>query len=58
LVIATLLAAGADVEARDNHGMTALMHAVKYNQNHEVVTTLLKAGADAKAKNDKGNTVL
>jgi ankyrin repeat protein len=46
------------VNAKDKHGMTALMYAAHYNQHAEVITTLLKAGADANAKDDEGTTAL
>jgi hypothetical protein len=56
-VITTLLTAGADIEARDAEGKTALMWAVLYNSSYpEVITTLLKAGADGKARDNTGNT--
>jgi ankyrin repeat protein len=55
-VIATLLKAGADIEARDNYGRTALMWAARHNENPEVIMTLLKAGANAKAKDSKEKT--
>jgi len=57
-VFTTLLKAGADIEARDNGGGTALMVAAGRNPNPEVITALLKAGADAKAKNKAGQTAL
>ena len=41
---------GADVNARDTAGMTALMDAAGANKNPEVITILLKAGADIKAR--------
>jgi len=37
---------GADLEARDKEGMTALMYAAALNPNAEVIMRLLKAGAD------------
>jgi ankyrin repeat protein len=44
-----LLAGGVDVNASDDRGMTALMHAVKAG-HAETTRTLLYRGADAKAK--------
>ena len=41
---------GADVNARDKDGATALMEAADHSQNPEVIATLLKAGADIKAR--------
>ena len=55
-MITTLLKAGADIEARDKGGSTALMAAAERNPNPEVITALLRAGADAKAKNKAGQT--
>ena len=55
------IANGADVNARDNDGVTALMYAAESNQNPDVVATLLKAGADILAKDSKphwGGTAL
>ena len=40
------LDAGADVNARDEFGATALMHAAGNNEGPEVVAVLLNAGAD------------
>ena len=57
-MIATLLKAGADIEARDNDGMTALMYAAANNRNPEVITSLLKAGADVNAQSRYGVTAL
>lgn len=50
-----LLAAGADVNARNDSGATALMWAV---DNLEKTRLLLKAGADANARSDDGRTPL
>ncbi len=55
-MIATLLKAGADIEARDNDGRTALMWAAGHNPNSEVIMALLKAGANANAKDSKEKT--
>jgi ankyrin repeat protein len=40
-----LLDKGADINAKDRHGMTALMW-VSYNDNAEIVRVLLAKGAD------------
>ena len=56
-VISLLLEAGADVNAADQVGMTALMLAA-LSGNPEIVSLLLKAGADVKAANNSGRTAL
>ncbi len=50
------LRSGANVNARDNDGMTALMQAA--GTNAESVKILLKAKADPNAKDDEGATAL
>jgi ankyrin repeat protein len=57
-VITELLKAGADINARDEEGRTALMIAAKYNKDPEVIAVLLKAGADARVKDNSGHTAL
>jgi ankyrin repeat protein len=52
-----MLASGANVNVRDEHGNTALIEAAR-NGHDDVVRTLLGAGADVKAKNDEGKTAL
>ncbi len=52
------LAAGADVNAKDNDGRTPLMYAAIKNPSPEVIAALVKAGADVNAKNNFGLTVL
>ncbi|MGD1155651.1 MAG: ankyrin repeat domain-containing protein [Terriglobia bacterium] len=57
--VKTLLASGADVNARDQRGWTPLMHAsMSLKANAEVVRTLIAAGADVNAKDRVGRTAL
>ncbi|MBR1602034.1 MAG: ankyrin repeat domain-containing protein [Synergistaceae bacterium] len=49
---------GANVNAKDNDGNTALIWAARNNENPEVIAALIKAGADINAKNKNGNTAL
>ena len=49
---------GANVNAKDNKGRTALMAAAARNKNPEVVNALLRTGADVNAKNDGSWTAL
>lgn len=55
--VQALLAAGADTEARNIHGMTAL-HLAVARGNMECVRALLAAGADINARDHHGNTPL
>jgi ankyrin repeat protein len=50
-----LIQRGANVNAKDKTGMTALMVAASHN-NAPMVGLLLESGADASAKNDQGQT--
>ena len=53
-----LLASGAEVNAQDKNGWSALMVAALHNPNPEVVAALLDAGADVKAKNSQDRDAL
>lgn len=53
-VIKYLLAAGADLEARDDNGRTPLLFAAQHTDNPEVIRTLVAAGADVSAKDTTG----
>ena len=59
-VIAALLDAGADIEARNDawEGATPLHEAVDSNKNPAVITALLDAGADIEARDWWGQTPL
>ncbi len=50
--------AGANVNARDDDGETALMRAAEKSSNPEVVAILLRAGANVNARDDDGETAL
>ena len=52
-----LIAAGANLNVKDEHGNTALIEAAR-NGHDDVVRTLLASGADATIKNDEGKTAL
>ena len=52
------VANGADVTAKDNEGVTALMYAAWNGANPAVIERLLKLGADASYKNRTGRTAL
>ncbi len=57
-VVAALLAAGADVNARSTRGWTPLLWAAELNKNPTVLELLLAAGADRDARIDNGETPL
>ena len=51
-----LLDAGADVNAKNEDGWTALMSAAHNNKNPDIIKLLLDKGADIKAKHQDGRT--
>ena len=57
-VVEALLAAGADVQARDRSGYTPLHAAAALNKNPTVLELLLLAGADPDARNSNDETAL
>ena len=54
--IQDLINTGVDINAQDNLGYTALMHALNYNR--QAIIVLIKNGADVNIKNKLGATVL
>ena len=56
-VVKLLLVSGANVNARDKEGSTALLGAARQGRT-EVVSTLIQSGADPDAKDNDGKTVL
>jgi len=57
-IIETLLSYGADLNARNYLGETALIMAVSTNDETRIVTALIKAGADINARDYQGHSVL
>ncbi|MCR5063314.1 MAG: ankyrin repeat domain-containing protein [Treponema sp.] len=49
--VSRLIKAGADINAKDKDGWTALMYAVRYQEGIQCVNLLIDAGADVKTKN-------
>ena len=56
--VSLLLEAGAEIDARDGQGMTALMYAARYNQDASVVDLLLAHGANPSLKDARGRNAL
>lgn len=57
-MISSLLYSGADIQASDDDGWTALMFAARYQNNPEVTAALLKNGAVVGTKNNYGISAL
>ncbi len=57
-VVRILLDAGADVNAKDITGWTALIHSASANSNIEIARALIKARSDINARGIHGNTAL
>ena len=57
-MVAVLLAAGAEVDARDLQSRTPLHNAARSNPNPAIVGELVEAGADLNARDSDGNTPL
>ncbi len=57
-VIDALLAAGANIDARNYLGETALVMAVNSNPETKISTELIKCGADINARDYQGHSVL
>lgn len=57
-VLALLLGAGAEVDARDDEGRTALQNACRDKVDGALISLLLKYGASVQAVDNDGNTAL
>lgn len=56
--IEDLLYSGAELNAKDNDGWTALMYAARYQMNPDTIKLLLYKGADSSVKNNYGLSAL
>ncbi|MBR1601239.1 MAG: ankyrin repeat domain-containing protein, partial [Alphaproteobacteria bacterium] len=52
------IAKGADVNAKDDKGITALMYDAAYTQNPETIKILVQRGADINSRNNESWTTL
>jgi ankyrin repeat protein len=59
-MIQTLMTAGADINAKDIDGWTALMFSITSPEvsNNDVVEEIIKSGANIDMKNEEGKTAL
>lgn len=57
-ILPVLIAAGADVDATDNEGRTALMRVSENPYNPEIAKTLLELGANVNMRDRSGKTAL
>lgn len=57
-LIENLIYSGADINAKDNDGWTALMYAARFQKNADVTKLLLCKGSDCSLKNIYGLTAL
>ncbi len=56
-MVKAIIAAGADVNQRDQYGLSALMHA-SFDERLDILQALLDAGANVDLRDDKGRTAL
>lgn len=56
--VRAVLAAGADINARDADGRTALHHAILGNYKQGIVSTLIRSGADATIRDRWNNSIV
>ena len=57
-IVTMLIDNGADVDAKDKYGNTALIFALCWGKNPDVVRAFIDGGADVNARNEKGKTPL
>ena len=55
-IVATLIAAGADVNVKDDPGATPFHYFVRYREDAAIISLLIAAGADVNAKHDFDGT--